>query len=54
MDSTFTRTALIDHDVAFRQHRAGHTSAPNWPAFPTSAGRYFTRSRMPAGDSKSG
>jgi hypothetical protein len=34
-------TALIDGDVAFRQHGGGHTSGPNWPAFLTFAGRYF-------------
>jgi hypothetical protein len=34
-------TALVDGDVAFRQHSAGHTDAPNWPAFLTFAGRYF-------------
>jgi hypothetical protein len=26
-------TALIDGDLAFRQHSAGHTDAPNWPTF---------------------
>jgi len=34
-------TALIDGDVAFRQHGGGHTSGPNWPAFLTFADRYF-------------
>jgi hypothetical protein len=34
-------TALIDGDVAFRQHSAGHTPAPNWPTFITFAERYF-------------
>jgi len=28
-------TALIDGDVAFRQHSGGHTAAPNWPTFLT-------------------
>lgn len=28
-------------DVAFRQHRGGHTPAPNWPAFIAFAERYF-------------
>jgi hypothetical protein len=32
-------TALIDGDVAFRQHSGGHTSAPNLPTFPTFAER---------------
>jgi len=26
-------TALIDGDVAFRQHSGGHTPGPNWPTF---------------------
>jgi len=34
-------TALIDGDVAFRQHSGGHTPAPNWPTFITFAGRYM-------------
>ena len=34
-------TALIDGELGFRQHAGGHTSAPNWPAFITFAGRYL-------------
>jgi hypothetical protein len=34
-------TALIDGDIAFRQHSGGHTTGPNWPMFLTFAGRYF-------------
>jgi hypothetical protein len=34
-------TALIEGDVAFRQHSGGHTDAPNWPTFLTFADRYF-------------
>ncbi len=34
-------TALIDGDVAFRQHSGGHTPGPNWPTFLTFAERYF-------------
>jgi hypothetical protein len=33
-------TALIDGDIAFRQHSGGHTPAPNWPIFLTFASRY--------------
>ena len=33
-------TALIDGDVAFRQHSSGHTDGPNWPTFLTFASRY--------------
>ena len=35
-------TELIDGDVAFRQHRGGHTTAPNWPTFLTFADRYLS------------
>lgn len=34
--------ALIDGDVAFRQHEGGHTDALNWPSFIEFASRYFT------------
>jgi hypothetical protein len=34
-------TALIDGDIAFRQHAGGHTTGPNWPTFLTFAGRYI-------------
>ncbi|HTS24606.1 MAG TPA: hypothetical protein VMH81_01950 [Bryobacteraceae bacterium] len=34
-------TGLMDGDVSFRQHTAGHTPAPNWPVFLTFASRYW-------------
>jgi hypothetical protein len=34
-------TALIDGDIAFRQHSGGHTDGPNWPTFLTFASRYI-------------
>ncbi len=34
-------TALVDGDIAFRQHTGGHTPGPNWPTFLTFAGRYL-------------
>jgi hypothetical protein len=34
-------TALMDGDVAFRQHAGGHTTGPNWPTFLAFAERYF-------------
>ena len=34
-------TALISGDIAFRQHRGGHTAGPNWPTFLEFAGRYI-------------
>jgi hypothetical protein len=33
-------TALIEGELAFRQHRGGHTTGPNWPTFLTFAERY--------------
>ncbi|HZR64818.1 MAG TPA: acetylxylan esterase [Terriglobales bacterium] len=35
-------TALIEGDIAFRQHSAGHTPAPNWPTFIAFASRYLS------------
>jgi hypothetical protein len=34
-------TALVDGDVAFRQHTSGHTPGPNWPTFIAFAERYL-------------
>jgi len=36
-------TALVDGEIAFRQHAGGHTTGPNWPTFLTYAERYFTK-----------
>ncbi len=44
MEFPSVETSLTDGDIAFRQHSGGHTPAPNWPAFITFAGRYFTGS----------
>jgi len=33
--------ALLDGDIAFRQHTGGHTAGPNWPTFLTFASRYI-------------
>jgi dienelactone hydrolase len=35
--------ALIDGDLAFRQHPEGHVTGPNWPVFLDFASRYFAR-----------
>jgi len=32
---------LVDGEIAFRQHRSGHTPAPNWPHFIEYASRYL-------------
>ncbi|HEU0184935.1 MAG TPA: acetylxylan esterase [Blastocatellia bacterium] len=34
-------TALIDGDLAWRQHSGGHTTGPNWPTFLAFASRYI-------------
>jgi len=34
-------TGLMDGEVAFRQHSAGHTPSPNWPTFIKYAEKYF-------------
>ncbi len=34
-------TGLMDGEIAFRQHSAGHTPGPNWPVFLDFAARYF-------------
>ena len=35
-------TALIEGEVAFRQHGGGHTTGPNWPTFLAFADRYLS------------
>ena len=40
-------TALIEGDLAFRQHAGGHTTGPNWPTFLEFAGRYIRGPRLP-------
>jgi hypothetical protein len=37
-------TALIDGEIAFRQHSGGHTTGPNWPTFLMFASRYISTS----------
>jgi peptidoglycan/xylan/chitin deacetylase (PgdA/CDA1 family) len=34
-------TALVDGEIAFRQHSGGHTTGPNWPTFISWAKNYF-------------
>ena len=41
-------TALIDGDIAFRQHSGGHTAGPNWPTFLQFAGRYIQATPLTA------
>jgi (4-O-methyl)-D-glucuronate---lignin esterase len=35
-------TALIDGELAWRQHSGGHTTGPNWPIFIEFASRYIS------------
>jgi hypothetical protein len=37
-------TGITDGDLAFRQHKGGHTTGPNWPTFLTFASRYLKTS----------
>jgi hypothetical protein len=34
-------TPLIDGEIAFRQHKGGHTTGPNWPTFLKYAEKYI-------------
>jgi len=34
-------TPITDGELAFRQHKAGHTTGPNWPTFLAFADRYI-------------
>ncbi len=38
-------TSLVEGELAWRQHRGGHTTGPNWPAFLTWAERYINTPR---------
>jgi hypothetical protein len=33
-------TGLTDGELAYRQHKGGHTTVPNWPTFLSFADRY--------------
>jgi hypothetical protein len=45
-------TAVIDGELAFRQHRGGHTTGPNWPTFLAFADRYIKGPSPAAAGSK--
>lgn len=34
-------TGIVDGELAFRQHKGGHTTGPNWPTFLAFADRYI-------------
>lgn len=41
MEYPAEKTALINGDIAFRQHEGGHTTGPNWPTFINWAKQYL-------------
>jgi hypothetical protein len=41
-------TGLTDGELAFRQHKGGHTTGPNWPTFLAFADRYVKLAQAPA------
>jgi hypothetical protein len=41
-------TGLTEGDLAFRQHKGGHTTGPNWPTFLAFADRYIKVNDAPA------
>ncbi len=41
-------TGLTDGELAFRQHKGGHTTGPNWPTFLAFADRYIMSPYHPA------
>jgi hypothetical protein len=41
MEFPAIETALIDGDIAYREHSGGHTDVPNWPTFIIFASRYL-------------
>ena len=40
-------TGITDGDLAFRQHKGGHTTGPNWPTFLAFADRYIKVNNAP-------
>lgn len=45
-------TGLTEGDLAFRQHRGGHTTVPNWPTFLAFADRFLKASHAPTRDGR--
>ena len=43
-------TAIIDGELAFRQHKGGHTTGPNWPTFLAFADRYIKLKDAPGNE----
>lgn len=38
-------TSLVDGEIAFRQHKGGHTTVPNWPPFLQFAEKYIQKTK---------
>lgn len=43
MEFPVIETALVDGEIAWRQHSGGHTTGPNWPSFIQWASRYLDK-----------
>ena len=46
-------TALVDGELAFRQHSGGHTTGPNWPTFLNWADRYIEAPKVASANAQS-
>jgi hypothetical protein len=44
-------TPIVDGELAFRQHKGGHTTGPNWPTFLAFADRYIQLKDAPTQES---
>lgn len=44
--------AIVDGELAWRQHKGGHTTGPNWPTFLAFADRYIKSSPAPSSSGK--
>ncbi|MDE2508550.1 MAG: acetylxylan esterase [Planctomycetota bacterium] len=42
-------TPIVDGELAYRQHKGGHTTGPNWPTFLAFADRYIHLKAAPGG-----
>ncbi len=47
-------TPIVAGELAFRQHKGGHTTGPNWPVFLAFADRYIKLKNAPATSGASG
>ncbi len=47
-------TPIVDGELAFRQHKGGHTTGPNWPTFLAFADRYIKLQDAPESSGTAG